>query len=79
VKDGALGGSVWTKDGARGKRVAIQVDTGMMFVNNIDGSDTDLPFGGIKGSGCGRESGHIGMQELINKKPVRTGHFAAPG
>jgi len=78
VKGVALGGSVWTKDAARGQRVASQVDTGMMFVNNNDGYDADLPFGGIKGSGCGRESGHIGIQELINKKLVRTGRFAAP-
>jgi succinate-semialdehyde dehydrogenase/glutarate-semialdehyde dehydrogenase len=76
--DFGLGGSVWTQDEARGKRIASQVDTGMMFVNNIDGADAELPFGGIKGSGYGRELGAMGIQEFVNKKLVRTGAIAAP-
>ena len=76
--DFGLGGSVWTKDEARGKRVASQVETGMMFVNNINWLDAELPFGGIKNSGYGRELGNMGIQEFVNKKLVRTGHFAAP-
>ncbi|MEB0059438.1 MULTISPECIES: NAD-dependent succinate-semialdehyde dehydrogenase [unclassified Variovorax] len=76
--DFGLGGSVWTQDEARGKRVASAVDTGMMFVNNIDWSDAELPFGGIKNSGYGRELGNMGIQEFVNKKLVRTGHFPAP-
>ena len=76
--DFGLGGSVWTKDEARGKRVASLVDTGMMFVNNIDWLDAELPFGGIKDSGYGRELGNLGIQEFVNKKLVRTGHFTAP-
>ena len=76
--DFGLGGSVWTKDEARGKRVATAVDTGMMFINNIDWSDAELPFGGIKLSGYGRELGDMGIQEFVNKKLVRTGHFPSP-
>ncbi|MEO6278222.1 NAD-dependent succinate-semialdehyde dehydrogenase [Roseateles sp.] len=76
--DFGLGGSVWTKDEARGKRIASQVDTGMMFINNIDWLDAELPFGGIKNSGYGRELGNMGIQEFVNKKLVRTGHFKAP-
>jgi len=76
--DFGLGGSVWTQDEARGKRVASRVDTGMMFVNNIDWADAELPFGGIKNSGYGRELGNMGIQEFVNKKLVRTGHIAAP-
>jgi succinate-semialdehyde dehydrogenase/glutarate-semialdehyde dehydrogenase len=76
--DTGLGGSVWTKNEARGKRVASLVDTGMMFVNNIDWTDADLPFGGVKNSGYGRELGSLGIQEFVNKKLVRTGHFDAP-
>jgi succinate-semialdehyde dehydrogenase/glutarate-semialdehyde dehydrogenase len=76
--DFGLAGSVWTKNEARGKRVASLVDTGMMFVNNIDWTDAELPFGGIKNSGYGRELGNLGIQEFVNKKLVRTGHFAAP-
>jgi succinate-semialdehyde dehydrogenase/glutarate-semialdehyde dehydrogenase len=76
--DFGLGGSVFTKDLARGKRVASQVDTGMMFINNIDWSDAELPFGGIKDSGYGRELGNMGIQEFVNKKLVRTATLDAP-
>jgi len=76
--DLGLGGSVWTKDEVQGQRVASRVDTGMVFVNSINWSDADMPFGGIRGSGCGRELGHMGIREFVNKKLVRSGHFAAP-
>lgn len=76
--DFGLGGSVWTKDEARGKRIASQVDAGMMFVNNLNWLDADMPFGGIKNSGYGRELGNMGIQEFVNKKLVRTGYFPAP-
>ena len=76
--DFGLAGSVWTKDEARGLRVASRVDTGMMFVNNIDWTDAVLPFGGIKNSGYGRELGQMGIQEFVNKKLVRSGAIAAP-
>jgi succinate-semialdehyde dehydrogenase/glutarate-semialdehyde dehydrogenase len=76
--DFGLGGSVFTKDAARGKRVASQVETGMMFINNISWSDAELPFGGIKDSGYGRELGNMGIQEFVNKKLVRTAHLEAP-
>ena len=76
--DFGLGGSVWTKDAARGRRVASKVETGMMFINNIDWSDPELPFGGIKNSGYGRELGDMGIQEFVNKKLVRTASMVAP-
>ena len=76
--DFGLGGSVYTKDIARGKRVASRVDTGMMFINNIDWSDAELPFGGIKDSGYGRELGDMGIQEFVNKKLVRVASMEAP-
>jgi succinate-semialdehyde dehydrogenase / glutarate-semialdehyde dehydrogenase len=76
--DFGLGGSVWTRDEARGKRVASRVDTGMMFVNNLHWADAELPFGGIKNSGYGRELGHMGIHEFVNKKLVRSGQFTAP-
>jgi succinate-semialdehyde dehydrogenase/glutarate-semialdehyde dehydrogenase len=76
--DFGLAGSVWTKDEARGLRVASQIDTGMMFVNNLDWADAALPFGGIKNSGYGRELGSMGIQEFVNKKLVRSGVIAAP-
>ena len=76
--DFGLGGCVFTKDIERGKRVATQVETGMMFINNIDWTDAELPFGGIKDSGYGRELGNMGIQEFVNKKLVRTHDMAAP-
>jgi succinate-semialdehyde dehydrogenase/glutarate-semialdehyde dehydrogenase len=76
--DFGLGGSVFTRDIARGKRVASRVETGMMFVNNISWSDAALPFGGIKDSGYGRELGDMGIQEFVNKKLVRYAALEAP-
>jgi succinate-semialdehyde dehydrogenase/glutarate-semialdehyde dehydrogenase len=76
--DFGLGGSVFTKDVARGKRVASQVDTGMVFINNIDWSDAELPFGGNKNSGYGRELGDMGIQQFVNKKLIRTSPNHAP-
>jgi succinate-semialdehyde dehydrogenase/glutarate-semialdehyde dehydrogenase len=76
--DFGLGGSVWTEDASRGKRVASRVETGMMFINSIDWSDPELPFGGIKNSGYGRELGDMGIQEFVNKKLVRTLKAEAP-
>ena len=76
--DFGLGGSVFTKDVARGKRVASRVDTGMMFINNLSWTEAEMPFGGIKNSGYGRELGNMGIQEFVNKKLVRTAHLDAP-
>jgi succinate-semialdehyde dehydrogenase/glutarate-semialdehyde dehydrogenase len=76
--DFGLGGSVFTRDVARGRRVASRVDTGMMFINNIDWSDAALPFGGIKDSGYGRELGSMGIQQFVNKKLVRIATGDAP-
>jgi succinate-semialdehyde dehydrogenase / glutarate-semialdehyde dehydrogenase len=76
--DFGLGGSVFTKDIARGQRVASRVETGMMFINNISWSDAELPFGGIKDSGYGRELGDMGIQQFVNKKLVRYVKAEAP-
>jgi succinate-semialdehyde dehydrogenase/glutarate-semialdehyde dehydrogenase len=65
-----LGGSVYTKDLERGRRVAEQVDTGMMFLNQPTNSQEDLPFGGTKNSGYGRELSHLGILEFVNKKLI---------
>ncbi len=70
--DFGLGGSVFTKDVARGKRVANRIDTGMVFINHPTGTKADLPFGGIKNSGYGRELASLGIQEFVNKKLIRT-------
>jgi succinate-semialdehyde dehydrogenase/glutarate-semialdehyde dehydrogenase len=76
--DFGLGGSVFTKDIARGKRVARRIDTGMVFVNHPTWTSADLPFGGIKNSGYGRELSSMGIQEFVNKKLVRVVSIDAP-
>lgn len=76
--DFGLGGCVFTQDIARGKRIASRVDTGMMFVNHPTWTAPDLPFGGIKNSGYGRELSRMGIQEFVNKKLVRIASIDAP-
>ena len=75
--DFGLGGSVFTQDVARGKRVASRVDTGMMFVNQPTWTLPELPFGGIKNSGYGRELSSMGIHEFVNKKLVRVASIDA--
>lgn len=76
--DFGLGGSVYTKDIERGRRIASQVECGMMFINNIDWTNASFPFGGIKNSGYGRELGSMGIQQFVNKKLVRIATLDAP-
>ncbi|MDQ2989633.1 MAG: NAD-dependent succinate-semialdehyde dehydrogenase [Pseudomonadota bacterium] len=66
-----LGGSVFTADIERGKRVARRIDTGMVFINSAAVSSPELPFGGVKNSGYGRELSAAGIQEFVNKKLIR--------
>lgn len=75
--DFGLGGSVFTKDVALGKQVASRIDTGMVFINHPTWTACDLPFGGIKNSGYGRELSALGIQEFVNKKLVRTSSIDA--
>jgi succinate-semialdehyde dehydrogenase/glutarate-semialdehyde dehydrogenase len=65
-----LGGAVFTRDAARGERVARSLDAGATFVNSLVASDPRLPFGGIKESGYGRELGVFGIREFVNIKTV---------
>lgn len=70
--DYGLGGSIFTRDVARGQRLASRIETGMVFINHPTWTASDLPFGGIKNSGYGRELSRLGIQEFVNKKLVRT-------
>lgn len=65
-----LGGSVYTSDIEHGKRVASRIETGMVFVNYPFISSPELPFGGIKLSGYGKELSSLGIQEFVNKKMI---------
>ena len=69
--DFGLGGSVFTQDIEWGKFVANRIDTGMVFINHPTWTACDLPFGGIKNSGYGRELSSLGIQEFVNKKLIR--------
>jgi len=73
-----LGGSVFTQDVARGQRVANQIDTGMVYINHPTGTQADLPFGGTKGSGYGRELSELGIIEFVNKKLIRVSALTDP-
>jgi succinate-semialdehyde dehydrogenase/glutarate-semialdehyde dehydrogenase len=49
-------------------QVADQIDSGMIFINEPTTTQPDLPFGGTKGSGYGRELSELGIHEFVNKK-----------
>jgi succinate-semialdehyde dehydrogenase/glutarate-semialdehyde dehydrogenase len=63
-----LGGVVYSADQARAEEVADLLDTGMVWINSPQGSMADLPFGGTKRSGFGRELGPLGIDEFVNKR-----------
>jgi succinate-semialdehyde dehydrogenase/glutarate-semialdehyde dehydrogenase len=65
-----LGGSIYTKNIEHGKQVASRIETGMVFINYPSVSTADLPFGGIKRSGYGKELSDLGIQEFVNKKLI---------
>lgn len=73
-----LGGSVFTQDIERGKRVASKIDSGMVFINHPTWTQADLPFGGTKGSGYGRELSALGLDEFVNKKLIRISELTDP-
>ena len=66
-----LGSYLFTTDATQASRVADQIDAGMVFVNGVLLDGAELPFGGIKRSGFGRELGRYGMDEFVNKKLIR--------
>ncbi|WP_237222025.1 NAD-dependent succinate-semialdehyde dehydrogenase [Rothia nasimurium] len=63
-----LGGAVFSRDEARARRLAQQIDAGMVNVNTPAGEGAEIPFGGVKNSGYGRELGPYGMDEFVNKR-----------
>ncbi|GAA1641290.1 aldehyde dehydrogenase family protein [Actinoplanes couchii] len=67
-----LGSYVFTTDPSQALRVADQLDTGMVFINGVGAEGAELPFGGVKRSGFGRELGRYGIEEFLNRKMIRT-------
>ncbi|RZS68528.1 succinate-semialdehyde dehydrogenase/glutarate-semialdehyde dehydrogenase [Agromyces ramosus] len=68
-----LGSYVYTTDQQQALRVADGIEAGMVFVNVVLADGAELPFGGIKRSGSGRELGRFGADEFVNKKMIRIG------
>ncbi len=66
-----LGSYVFSDDPEQALRVADGLDTGMVYVNGVGLDGAELPFGGVKRSGFGRELGRYGMEEFVNKKLIR--------
>ncbi|MGE0409601.1 MAG: aldehyde dehydrogenase family protein, partial [Amphiplicatus sp.] len=69
-----LGGSVWTRDVKRGAEIAARLEAGFTWVNHHVGTTRDLPFGGMKESGIGRNGGAIGVKSDMEAQVV----FAPP-
>ena len=67
-----LGSYVFTTDAEQAKRVADKIEAGMVFINGVGAEGVELPFGGVKRSGFGRELGRFGIDEFVNKKLIRT-------
>ncbi|MCD9007150.1 NAD-dependent succinate-semialdehyde dehydrogenase [Luteimonas sp. XNQY3] len=65
-----LGGSVFSQDTSRAKRVAARLETGMVYINQPTGVKADIPFGGVKNSGYGHELIDLGLNEFVNEKVV---------
>jgi succinate-semialdehyde dehydrogenase/glutarate-semialdehyde dehydrogenase len=68
-----LGSYLMTTDAEQAQRVADQIDAGMVYVNIVRADGAELPFGGTKRSGFGRELGRLGADEFVNKKLIRIG------
>src|SRR3954452_11836184 len=68
-----LGSYLMTTDSEQAERVANQIDAGMVYVNIVGADSAELPFGGTKRSGFGRELGTYGADEFVNKKLIRVG------
>lgn len=68
-----LGSYVYTNDAEQAARVADRIEAGMVFVNLVLSDGVELPFGGVKRSGTGREMGRLGADEFVNKKLIRVG------
>ncbi|SBS71351.1 NAD-dependent succinate-semialdehyde dehydrogenase [uncultured Microbacterium sp.] len=67
-----LGSYVFTTDAAQAQRVADRIEAGMVYINVVLADSPELPFGGVKRSGTGRELGLLAADEFVNKKLIRT-------
>lgn len=68
-----LGGSLWSKDIEKAKKLVREVESGAVYINKLMASHPAVPFGGVKMSGYGRELSEMGIKEFINQKTVWVG------
>jgi len=68
-----LGSYLFTTDKEQALRVADKIEAGMVFVNIVGADAAELPFGGVKRSGFGRELGRFATEEFVNRKLIRVG------
>ena len=65
-----LGGSIFSQNIDRAKALASRIETGMVYINSLTDTAPELPFGGVKRSGFGRELSDLGIKEFVNQKLV---------
>jgi len=69
-----LGGAIFSQNIERAKRLASRIETGMVYINSLTDTAAELPFGGVKRSGFGRELSDLGIKEFVNQKLVVVSH-----
>lgn len=65
-----LGASIWTKDDERGAKVATQIEAGTVWINHHGSYEAEIPFGGVKESGIGRENGRLGLLSYMEPQAI---------
>jgi succinate-semialdehyde dehydrogenase / glutarate-semialdehyde dehydrogenase len=70
-----LSGAIFSRDVGRAKALASRIDTGSVWINTSSSTAPELPFGGVKRSGYGRELSEYGLKELVNQKMVLVSHL----
>lgn len=65
-----LGASIWTENISKAQHIAREIESGLIYINDLVASRPDLPFGGVKQSGYGRELSFLGIREFTNQKSI---------
>jgi succinate-semialdehyde dehydrogenase/glutarate-semialdehyde dehydrogenase len=73
-----LGSSIWTHDLAKAQRAARRLEAGMTWINCHQESNVEVPFGGVKESGVGRELGYAGLAEYLESKTIVVNYQPTP-